>query len=195
MSDSAERTGQSRIEMVSSDGTITLRQLVPADAEDYFALIAAHPAHHSQYGDDTAKKYRSVDDVRWSIETPRPNKLRFGIYVDGQMVGSNNLTLLGPNRAETGSWIGRDYTGHNYASRAREPLLRIAFERLRIDEIVSRIHPDNAASRKSVERSGYTKDFEDETVCEYILTRTQWQATQQLERDADEYWTTELPEA
>lgn len=98
------------LEIVSKDGQVTLRQLTLEDVEELFALIDRNRDHLSQFGDDTATKYPTVESVRESIEKPKnPKRMRFAIRnIQGQIVGSINLTSDddNPERGEVGylSW-------------------------------------------------------------------------------------------
>src|SRR5579862_3093874 len=150
-----------RVEIRGLDG-FSLKQLVEDDAQAYFDLIAYDRAHlsqdHNGEPDATADKYPTLESVIDSIKSPtNPKKLRFGIWPSDVMVGSNNLTPLDEQgyAVESGSWIGKKYTGHHYASRARELLIDLAFNRLGYQLIVSEIAVGNEASRRSVEKSGF----------------------------------------
>lgn len=158
-----------RIVLRSEDDTIILKQLVLDDAERYFQLVDSDREHLSQFGDETASKYPTIESVQQSIIHPsNPNKYRFGIWNGEVMVGSDNLTTVENNRAELGSWIAKSQTGHRYADRARKLLVDFAFNQLHLDEVFSVITIGNEASRKSVERSGFT--FEGERDGKWIYT-------------------------
>jgi len=162
-----------RIILRSEDDSIILKQLIPDDAEGYFQLVDSDRAHLSQYGDDTAGKYPTVELVLESIVHPKnPDKYRFGIWDGETMVGSVNLTPLEGNRAESGSWIGKDHTGHNYAARARKLLIDFAFHQLGIEELISKIVIGNFSSRRSVEKSGYlyAGDIEEDGKKEWLFS-------------------------
>ncbi len=159
-----------RIILESEEDSVTLRQLIPEDAENYFQLVDSDRAHLSQFEDTTASKYPTVESVRESIIHPgNPNKYRFGIWDGDVMVGSDNLTPVEPNRGELGSWIAREYTGRRYAGRARKLLVDFAFNQLHLDEVFCEITTGNEASRKSVERSGFTFAGEHDGKWIYIL--------------------------
>jgi RimJ/RimL family protein N-acetyltransferase len=167
-----------RIEIEGRDG-LALRQLTPEDAQAYFDLIEYDRAHlsqvHGSERDGTADKYKTVEDVRKSIETPEnTSKLRFGIWDGDVMVGSNNLTPQDEDNyeVESGSWIGKQYTGQHYAVKARELLVNLAFDRLGYQEIVSRVQIGNTASKKSVEKSGFTYFGEDDGQWVFVLKRS-----------------------
>ncbi len=159
-----------RLILASEDDTVVLKQLIPADADPYFDLIEADRAHLSQHGDKTAAKYKTVDDVRDSIVTPKDSsKLRFGIWDGNVMVGSNNLTPTEDGQAELGSWVGSEFIGQRYAGRARKLLVEYAFDQLGLKEVFCMITIGNEASRRSVERSGFTYAGEEDGQWKYVL--------------------------
>lgn len=168
-----------RIILVSDDDAIRLMELVPGDSQTYFDLIDSNRAHHSQFGDSTAVKYFDVESVVKSIKKQRRDKkLRFGIWEDKDMVGFISLTFKNNNNASTGSWVASHHTGNNYAARARNVLLKFAFENLGIGEVASEIVVGNEVSRKSVEKSGYhlqeiTIDA-GRSIWRYIITNSEW---------------------
>lgn len=159
-----ETLSPERIILTSDHDTVKLMQLVLEDAQAYYDLIAFDPDHLRQNGDDTAGKYPDVESVRRSIENPKPNKIRFGIWDGNTMVGSDNLTLKDGNKAELGSWVGKQYIGNGYAGRGRKLLVGFAFNRLGLDEVYCDIVTTNKESRRSVEKSGfqYVGEFIDE---------------------------------
>lgn len=152
-----------RVEIKAPNDTIVIRQLLMEDAQTYFNLIDHDRDHYSQFDDITAKKYQVVEDVEASIQNQNPNKYRFGIWDGDLMVGSNNLTVSEDNRAEIGYWVGAQYTGQGYATRALKPLLEFAFTNLQLNEVFTNIVVGNEASRKTVEKAGFVlKGVDDE---------------------------------
>ncbi|MFO0887036.1 MAG: GNAT family protein [Candidatus Saccharimonadales bacterium] len=147
--------GKRRIEVKAHNDVIVLRQLTVEDAQTYFDLIDHDREHYSQFDDVTAKKYQVVGDVEDSIINQKPNKYRFGIWDGDVMVGSNNLTVLEDGSAEIGYWVGSQYTGQGYASRALSPLVGFAFNDLGLHEVFTNIVVGNEASRKTVENAGF----------------------------------------
>lgn len=156
MSDATSHEGgpTERIILTSPGDTVRLMQLVPEDDQDYYGLIAADPEHLRAEG--ITDKYPDAAAVRRTIERPdNPEKYRFGIWDGDTLVGSNNLTPKGEGKAELGSWVGGEYIGHSYASRARGLLLDFAFNTLGLDEVYSEIVVGNEKSRRSIEKSGF----------------------------------------
>jgi len=161
-----------RIILRSSNDTVSLKQLVPEDARLYFDLVNFDRSHLSQHGDNTAQKYPTAKTVKDSIENPaNMGKYRFGIWDGERMVGSNNLTLMGNNTAELGSWVGKEYIGNNYAARARKLLVDFAFNHLGLREVFCEIVVGNTPSKKSVEKSGFAYAGERDGKWIYVLKR------------------------
>ena len=166
----SEAEPQKRIILTTPDDTIQLRQLIPSDSEPYFALVEYDREHLSQHGDTTAQKYQTLGDVADSIVHPsNPQKYRFGIWDGDVMVGSDNLTPTDDNRAELGSWVGKEHTGNGYAARARVMLVDFAFNTLGLDEVFCNVTVGNEPSRRSVEGSGFTFKEEKDGQWVYVL--------------------------
>lgn len=151
----SEQLRSERIEIEGQDG-LKLRQLIWADARDYFELIDYDRAHLSQYGDDTAKKYDTYGKVLDSIVNPKnPSKLRFGIWQDETMVGSIGLTPEAERNAEIGYWIGKEHIGHGHATEAVKTLTQFAFDQLGLELLYAKVAADNKPSDRVLKKSGY----------------------------------------
>jgi RimJ/RimL family protein N-acetyltransferase len=86
----------------------------------------------------------------------------------------------GLDAIELGYAFRPQYWGRGLATEATGALLRIAFETLGEPEAVAITGPQNAASRRVMEKNGltYRRDFlfrEQETVL-YGITKAQWQS-------------------
>lgn len=170
---------QEAIEISSQHDAVTLKRLTVNDAQFYFDLIDYDRSHLSRAHADgkpdlTAQNYPDVQTVIDSIENPVPNKYRFGTWDGNTMVGTNNLRIIAEGVGESGSWIGAQYVGHNYAARGRALLLEFAFTNLGLEKVESHVAIGNEASRKSVERSGYRLVEERDGEWIYIITRDDW---------------------
>ncbi len=144
-----------RIEIPGPAG-ITLRQLYVEDAEAYFGLIDYDRAHLSQFNDETAEKYPSFLAVANSLVNPQnPARLRFGIWDGEVMVGSINLTPKDNRTAEIGYWVGKQHTGHGYASEAVKALSKYAFDQTEADLLFANVAVGNQASKRTLEKAGF----------------------------------------
>ncbi len=147
------------VEILSHDGAIVLKQLIPQDAEELFALIDRNREHLSQHGDDTAAKYPTLESVSDSIVTPKnPHRMRFAIRnAQGEVVGSINLTpdKDTSERGEIGYYLGSEFQGKGYAGRAVERLTEYAFQELGYETLFGEVAEGNNPSVKVLEGTGY----------------------------------------
>lgn len=143
------------------DEEITLRQFAERDADAIFSLIDRNREHLSQNEDDTANKYRCMEDVLKSIQKPRnPEKLRFGIWVGDSLVGSVNMTPDLENGAEIGYYLGNEFTKKGYMGRSVKRLVRYGFEEKKLDQIYARVHRDNEGSMAVLVKVGFSRDVQ-----------------------------------
>ena len=79
------------------------------------------------------------------------------LKADGAYVGACGLKPYKPEAREyeIGFHLLPRFWGHGYASEAARAAIQFAFETLRATALYAGHHPDNAASRKLVERLGF----------------------------------------
>ncbi len=144
------------------DEEITLRQFGVADAGAIFDLIDRNRDHLSQHNDDTAGKYLSVGSVLKSIASPaNPERLRLGIWAGDDFAGSINLTPLnGSTSFEVGYYLGSEFQGRGYMTRAVKKIVEYAFSEKKASHVFADVHPDNTASMAVLERTGFSKKGE-----------------------------------
>ncbi len=137
---------------------VSLRQFAPSDARTIFELIDGNRDHLSQFGDETATKYPTEKSVLDSITNPKnPNKLRFGIWDNGKLVGSINLTPDEEHRAEVGYYLGSKFTGKGYMGRAVITLVEYVFSELEYETLFGNVHPDNKNSQNVLSKAGFER--------------------------------------
>lgn len=78
----------------------------------------------------------------------------------GRVVGNVALMRLEPSRrqAELGYVLARPSWGHGYITEASALLLRYAFTRMRLEEVVAYVNPRNERSRRVLMRLGMRRD-------------------------------------
>ena len=144
------------IEIVGS--RLRLRTFVIEDSKQIFNLIDRNRSHLSQFGDGTAREYDSVAKVESSIVFSKPNRSRYGIWnEDSQLVGSVNIELDAhiPKQAELGYYLGKEFTGHGYATEAVSLLTSYAFLDMGITDIFAMVLAENTLSQKVLGRAKY----------------------------------------
>lgn len=135
---------------------LVLRQFTLVDVDAIFRLIDRSRLHLSQHSDRTAEKYSRVEDVSESIASPRNlNRLRMGIWSHGAMVGSINLTPETELSAEVGYYLGRDFQGRGFMTKAVRRIITYAFEERGLQELFARVSESNTPSIAVLERTGF----------------------------------------
>lgn len=169
-------------------------RLEPLDASrlDDFIALTAEPDTMRYWGAggpftrETAEqnfgaslaRIRALDfGRRWIVSTESGAGLGF---VDTKFFGQS-CDDVSPDEVEIGWMLTPSARGKGYATEAGAAIRDEAFERLELESIVAVHHPDNAASRRVVERLGMV--FERDVVakdgwpyCLHRLTRERWRA-------------------
>jgi ribosomal-protein-serine acetyltransferase len=141
------------------DKEMRLRQFTTEDTPVIYSLIDRNREHLSQFGDTTAEKYQTEENVLASIEHPKdPSRLRLGIWANDTYVGTINLQPQANGIAEVGYYLGQEFEGRGYMVRAVKRLVAYAFQIF--PEIIAKIHPDNGASKAVLLRAGFHADTE-----------------------------------
>ena len=152
---------------------IFLRQYVPADAPVIFQLIDENREHLSQHGEDTARKYPTLESVADSIINPQnPRRLRFGIWDKDVFVGGINITPAENHTAVLGYWLGGQHQSKGYAGRSAWTLILSAFKAGKVQAIVAHVAKTNDRSIRLLERVGFIQTTENEETL--IFTMERW---------------------
>ena len=168
---------------------LRLRPLAEKDLDQLVTLIGdwevarwlarvPHP-----YGAEDARKF--IGEVGRRMAQMR--ELHYGIALRDEdlLIGGMGL-VAGDQSDELGYWIGRPYWGRGYAGEAVPPLLSLAFNRLQRTRVFARILPDNHASRRLLEKLGFSYEGDrlthfpirarDMMLPHYEMTSALWQA-------------------
>jgi len=144
---------------------VTLRPPRAVDHEPWAALRSASYAYLQPWEplwpeDDLT---RAAFKRRLSIygrEMEAGNAWPFFIFAnsDRALVGAITLSNVRRGVAETGTlgyWVGRSYAGRGYATAAARAVVAWACEDLNLHRVEAACVPDNAASRRVLEKSGF----------------------------------------
>jgi RimJ/RimL family protein N-acetyltransferase len=143
---------------------LTLRPLTAADAPAYHALLTDNRRHLTQHGDYQEETAKPLAAVRADLATP--DNLRFGIYLDGTLIGRIDLIAADPPRYSLGYWLAVPYTGHGYATAAGRAVIDLAV-RLGATDVYAGVTLGNAKSVAVLERIGLTEVVEFDTYTRY----------------------------
>jgi RimJ/RimL family protein N-acetyltransferase len=109
----------------------------------------------------------------------------------GTLVGAISLTEIDPEEGSAfmGTWLGRSYWGQGYNQAAKQAMLQIAFEGLKLERVLFVTPRDHARSLRALGKLGYVRidvnqDFPDlckriefrlgKAVILSLVTREQW---------------------
>ncbi|WP_284619278.1 GNAT family N-acetyltransferase [Rubrivivax pictus] len=170
----------------------TRLDLRPLQAGDAPALLAL-------FSDPVAMRYwstppwTSIEQAQASIAVdldglPKGEHLRLGLQSrdDGQLLGTCSLFALHPTsrRGEIGYLLRSDVWGRGLMHEALQALVQFAFGELQLHRLEADIDPRNAASARSLQRLGFTKeghlrerwivDGEVSDTALYGLLRSEW---------------------
>ena len=88
---------------------------------------------------------------------------------------------------EIGYAIAREFWGRGFATEAARFFLEYAFERLKPKKIVAVAEPENASSRRVMEKIGMKfvrlGEFYNRELVQYVITRDSWVEDQQLNKN------------
>lgn len=148
-------------ESIDIDTHIKLVQLQTSQADRLFELTDNNRDYLGEFL-PWVPYVKTVDDSRKHIEETLENRAKgstftYGIAYDGEVVGDISLrNMKDVSRSpEIGYWISPDYSGKGLTTRSVQALTKIGLEALGLEEIIIRANPDNVASNKVAEKSGY----------------------------------------
>jgi ribosomal-protein-alanine N-acetyltransferase len=81
--------------------------------------------------------------------------------VDGQLVGGIGLTQVRRGVAQTGTlgyWIGQRFQRNGFTTEAVRLVVQFAFQTLRLHRVEAACLPENAPSRRVLEKSGFLRE-------------------------------------
>jgi len=140
-----------------------LRAVTRADAEDMLRINAdlevirflARPPAAS-----IDAIFEKIDSIQDDVRTESAISWKLADPVTGAYGGGAGLKCWDKThrRAEVGYVLARERWGQGLATEALVPILRFGFERMNLHSVEARIHPDNGASRRVVEKLGFVQE-------------------------------------
>jgi RimJ/RimL family protein N-acetyltransferase len=134
---------------------LVLRALTPEDADAYYVLLDRNRRHLSRRGD-----YEEESDAtrawvgRHLDQDPGPG-LRYGIRLDGELIGRIDLIAVDPPRYGIGYWLGQDHTGAGRATAACVAVIDHAVRVLGATDIFAGVTHGNDKSAALLRRLGF----------------------------------------
>lgn len=161
--------------------TVTLKKWSP----DFIPLVAEYannPKIAENLRDGFPQPYTRTDAeayVNGCMEKGDVGQLCRAIAVNGAVAGSIGIFLRDHGEAELGYWLAEPFWGKGIMSEAVRQICREAFSRFEISRIYAVPYAHNAASRRVLEKAGFTfRGFTESCgctrgrVCSYVLDKT-----------------------
>lgn len=146
--------------VVETDRLI-LRPFEPADFETYFARVLGD-ADVMRYLATGAPMDKAEALTRFQQRLAAPPAELHAVWavverLSGELIGHAALHALeGTELVEVAYALGKRWWGRGYASEAASAAVRYGFERLALDPIVAVTRPTNAASRRVLQKLGFS---------------------------------------
>ena len=155
-----------------------------------FELDMAETVHLNSLDEDNRtfnpnEVFETIEDARAAVEfliSVYENDTGPLVYpvllADGTNIGYVQAVPMEDGKWEVGYHVAKAYTGKGYATEALKAFLPAIMKKLAIKEILGICVAENIASRKVLEKAGFTKEFEGmgiyqevkREICRYIYT-------------------------
>lgn len=145
---------------------LALRLLVPRDARELLAVVAASRAELGRFMSwpremvsiEQARRFVAIGREGWLSE--RTARLGMFEHDTGALVGSIELDGIDLRRgqAELGYWVRTDRWGRGYAAEAGRAILTYGFETLALHKVRADVAVGNMASARVLEKLGFVRE-------------------------------------
>jgi RimJ/RimL family protein N-acetyltransferase len=144
------------MENMERDPNIELRPLSVNDAEAYFRFMDENRAFFANFNNTPADKYPDVESVRVALSDPV--KLRWGLYQDGELVGTINLKPWKTEErvGEIGYLVAENKSGQGIATKAVRDVIELNKDRY--ESFIATVDPLNEASVRVLQKAGFVID-------------------------------------
>lgn len=161
-----------RIHITNDTDSVQLQELGMVDAQELFDLIDYDRLHLDEYGPIFIGAIETPGDVSLYLAQQDGLKNRFGIWDQGKLRGEIDFMPRAGGEAEVGYWVGKEHTGHGYASRAQRLLTEWAFNRFTYFEtLYTQVHSGNIASQRTSINAGFKFERETEDWLRFVRHR------------------------
>lgn len=150
------------VKTIKIDNNLSLRQIIPMDAEDIFHIIDSERTFLGQWLPFVAST-QSADDTlsfinHYNQVSDENDAGIFTIRIDGSCVGIIGFkgTDIENHKTEIGYWLSERNQGQGIITRSLKELCRIAFEDLDINRIQIKCAEENDRSKAIPKRLGFT---------------------------------------
>ncbi|GAB1644852.1 GNAT family N-acetyltransferase [Krasilnikovia sp. MM14-A1259] len=134
---------------------LQLRELHREDAAGYHELVQRNVAHLTKLGDYQEEVAAGAEEFAELFAEPVTAPVRFGVFLDGELVGRVDLVPVDPPKYGLGYWLSEDATGRGLATSAVAALLDYAGTELHGTDVFAGVTHGNVRSDALLERLGF----------------------------------------
>ena len=125
------------------------------DAAALHALMQANRDHLTAHGDFREQLALSISELRSELEHTSAGHHRFGIFLNGELIGRIDLNAVEPPRYGLGYWLAAGATGRGYAGASLRAVCSLA-ESIGATDLYAGVTHGNARSVALLERAGFS---------------------------------------
>ena len=134
---------------------LRLVALSPEDTDAYYGLVDRNRGHLTQHGDFQELGEATPGSVAAELSAPDDRNARFGIWLDGRLIGRADLNPRTPGNFVLGYWLGSEFTGKGYATAACKALIAYGKAELGATTVWAGVTKGNAKSESLLARLGF----------------------------------------
>ena len=139
---------------VADRSDVVLRELSVDDVDTYYDLVDRNRAHLHQHGDYGFEHAADLAAIRAYFEQPWDVNIRFGIWLDGQLVGRVDLNPIDPPKWVLGYWIDGTWTGRGIVTSSCRAAIAHTVD-VGATELYAGVTNGNDASVRVLQRLGF----------------------------------------
>lgn len=152
------------MEHIQIDKNLYIRLLTARDAESLFTLTIDSKDYLKKWLpwlDTIQEENDSLNFIKNQLLAfEEQTGITFGIFANDNLVGviSYNTIDHANKTGEIGYWIGKNYQGNGYITKATKALIDYGFDKLQLNRIVIQCATGNIPSQKIPEKLHFTKE-------------------------------------
>lgn len=135
--------------------SLSLGPLTEHHSSALYELIQQNRSHLTAHGDYTELVALPMEALAAELTETSNRTLRFGIFLEQELIGRVDLIAVDPPRYGLGYWVGGRSTGKGYATAALQALLDFARAELRATDVFAGVTHGNSRSTSLLERTGF----------------------------------------
>ena len=147
---------------------LTLRELTLEDSPELFVHFSDPEVTRFMDIDPLKDEQEAKNIINWHF---KDSGCRWGMFKDGELIGTCGYHRLQNNQAEMGYDLGKAYWGQGYMKESLEAIIDFGFSTMALGMIEAEVEPENDRSIGLLKKLGFVDDLSraDEEFNWYIL--------------------------